>query len=538
MIFKPFNRLPLRFSLPLVVLVSFLFATLISLMIGLHQAHEQLLEAASQHARAEAHRFARRAENELSHDTKDVRRMIMLHAAEVEDFNSTMTALLDPQGRVIYSFRSDWSGREFGAVHPGWDKQRFLRVQQGITSDISLDVEHEKLSVLTPYLYPRDESRIASIQKGVVYVEYDLRPAYVIARHHELEHHAPHLLAALLAFLLLAWWLRRNLYQPINELSRHTKRIGSGLPSVVSANDFPGELQDLGHSLADMGEQLRREQHNLIQERDRSQQYLATVNAIVVVLDNEGRVQMINRKGCELLGWTETELLGHNWFVRCLPQPQGMTEVYPIFRRMMAGDLQAVEYFENSILAKDGSRHLIAWHNGYFKDDAGNITGTISSGEDISKRAAQEETLRKLNQAVEQSPESIVITDLLGNIEYVNESFVRTTGYAREEVLGRNPRMLQSGKTPKSIYTAMWEALKRGDVWQGEFTNGDATAANMSSLPRFPPCAMHAVNPATMSRWSRTSPRANRMRKLFIIWQISTRLPACPTVPCCSTALK
>ncbi len=468
---KSLNRLPLRFSLPLVLLISFLFATLISLLIGLHQAREHLLEAASQHARAEAHRFARRAENELTHDTKDVRRMIMLHAAEVEDFNSTMTALLDPQGRVIYSFRSDWNGREFSAVHPNWDRQRLQQVQQGVTSDIRFDAEHNKLSVLTPYLYPRDKTRIASIQKGVVYVEYDLEPAYVIAWQNELAHHAPHLFAALLAFVLLAWWLRRNLYKPINELSNHTKLIGSGQLSTVLGKEFPSELRDLGHNLANMSEQLRREQMNLIQERDRSEQYLATVNAIVVVLDGKGIVRMINRKGCELLGWTEAELLGCNWFTHCLPQPQGMTEVYPVFLRMMAGNINAAEYFENSIISKDGSLHLIAWHNGYFKDEMGSITGTISSGEDISKRAAQEETLRKLNQAVEQSPESIVITDLLGNIEYVNESFVRTTGYTREEVLGHNPRMLQSGKTSKLTYVAMWEALKLGSVWQGEFIN-------------------------------------------------------------------
>jgi diguanylate cyclase (GGDEF)-like protein/PAS domain S-box-containing protein len=84
---------------------------------------------------------------------------------------------------------------------------------------------------------------------------------------------------------------------------------------------------------------------------------------------------------------------------------------------------------------------------------------------------SRERMLSKLSLAIEQSPESVVITDLDGNIEYVNDCFTRKTGYTREEVLGRNPRLLQSGKTPMRTYTEMWAALKAGHAWQGEFIN-------------------------------------------------------------------
>ncbi len=79
--------------------------------------------------------------------------------------------------------------------------------------------------------------------------------------------------------------------------------------------------------------------------------------------------------------------------------------------------------------------------------------------------------LRKLSMAVEQSPESIVITDIDANIEYANEAFLRQTGYAREEVIGRNPRILHSGSTPAGTYGALWETLARGESWKGEFFN-------------------------------------------------------------------
>ncbi len=88
-----------------------------------------------------------------------------------------------------------------------------------------------------------------------------------------------------------------------------------------------------------------------------------------------------------------------------------------------------------------------------------------------AERKRAEAELRKLSQAVEQSPSSIVITDLDARLEYVNEAFVRATGYSREEAIGQNPRMLHSGKTPKSVYDDMWAHLTRGDNWRGEFVN-------------------------------------------------------------------
>jgi len=84
---------------------------------------------------------------------------------------------------------------------------------------------------------------------------------------------------------------------------------------------------------------------------------------------------------------------------------------------------------------------------------------------------ARDQSLGKLSLAVEQSPESIVITDLEGRIEYVNESFVRKTGYSREEALGANSRILKSNKTPPESYQTMWASLTQGQVWQGEFIN-------------------------------------------------------------------
>lgn len=78
---------------------------------------------------------------------------------------------------------------------------------------------------------------------------------------------------------------------------------------------------------------------------------------------------------------------------------------------------------------------------------------------------------RKLTQAVEQSPAVVVITDVRGNIEYVNPKFTEVTGYAPEEALGQNPRILKSGVTQPEVYRDLWETVLAGRVWQGELQN-------------------------------------------------------------------
>ncbi|TVO67579.1 PAS domain S-box protein [Denitromonas ohlonensis] len=86
-------------------------------------------------------------------------------------------------------------------------------------------------------------------------------------------------------------------------------------------------------------------------------------------------------------------------------------------------------------------------------------------------RNREESEIRKLSLAVAQSPESIVITDLEANIEYVNEAFTQISGYTAKEVLGQNPRILHSGKTPPEVHREMWATLDRGEVWRGQLYN-------------------------------------------------------------------
>lgn len=89
----------------------------------------------------------------------------------------------------------------------------------------------------------------------------------------------------------------------------------------------------------------------------------------------------------------------------------------------------------------------------------------------LEDQQTADEKVRRLSQVVEQSPESIVITDLEGTIEYVNEAFVRNSGYSQEEVVGQNSRILQSGLTPRANYDELWATLLEGRTWSGQLMN-------------------------------------------------------------------
>jgi PAS domain S-box-containing protein len=104
-------------------------------------------------------------------------------------------------------------------------------------------------------------------------------------------------------------------------------------------------------------------------------------------------------------------------------------------------------------------------------DENGVIAHMFGINLNITERKRAEEQLRKLSLAVEQSPASVVITNLRGEAEYVNEAFVQTSGYTPDEIIGNNQRLLHSGLTPKSTYEAMWRSLDQGMPWKGEFIN-------------------------------------------------------------------
>ncbi|MBL8474012.1 MAG: PAS domain S-box protein [Rhodocyclaceae bacterium] len=126
---------------------------------------------------------------------------------------------------------------------------------------------------------------------------------------------------------------------------------------------------------------------------------------------------------------------------------------------------------EFRIVWPDGSVHWISSHGRAYCDEDGHPQRMEGVVRDVSNGIEAKERLRKLAEAVEQSPASTLITDLAGSIEYVNAAFERNTGYSRAEIAGRTPRLLASGRTPRATYADLKRTLAGGTTWKGEFIN-------------------------------------------------------------------
>jgi PAS domain S-box-containing protein len=191
----------------------------------------------------------------------------------------------------------------------------------------------------------------------------------------------------------------------------------------------------------------------------------------VLVVGNDDRITFANVAAEKMLGYVDGGLAGRLMHVDVHVKDDGAP--------MRAQDCalhgvdtlasQNSSWYELTFRHSDGHLVPVLSHAAYYPAKAGGRT--IVSFDDLSEQLKSASTLRKLSQAVEQNPASIVITDLEGRIEYVNQAFVRNSGYSLDEAIGQNSRMLQSGKTPPERFRAMWETLASGGSWSGELIN-------------------------------------------------------------------
>jgi PAS domain S-box-containing protein len=215
-------------------------------------------------------------------------------------------------------------------------------------------------------------------------------------------------------------WRKDGTSFPVEYWSYPVVRDGKPVGSVVTFIDIT---------------ERKRAEATILKERDRAQQYLDIADVILLALEPDGRINLINRKGCATLGWREQDLIGRKWIDTCLPA-RSRNELTEAFRRLVSGEPL---YLENEVLTKSGEERMIAWRNTVLRDNTGRIVGTLSSGEDITERKRAEEALRRSEARVRRLVESNIIGIGIGTLEGKlldgNESFLKLLGYSREELI-------------------------------------------------------------------------------------------------------
>ncbi len=184
--------------------------------------------------------------------------------------------------------------------------------------------------------------------------------------------------------------------------------------------------------------------------------------------DTEGRLLSMNPAFISMLGFgNQEELLSVS---PDLPSLYIRMADYEKFVGTLAGQSSTKDP-GSRLRKKDGSELIIEQNIRIVKDDDGKPQYYEGFVNDITECKQAEEQLIKLSSAIVQSPIAVVITDLKGRIEFVNPTFVTITGYKRDEVIGKTPKILQSGSTPREVYADLWKSITAGNTWHGELLN-------------------------------------------------------------------
>ena len=182
-------------------------------------------------------------------------------------------------------------------------------------------------------------------------------------------------------------------------------------------------------------------------EKDRAQKYLDVAGVIIIALNTEGIVTLINRKGCQVLGYEKEEVVGKHWFSTFLPE-RLTQNVESVFAKLMKDGVENVEYFENPVVTKSGQEKMVAWYNTLLVDEGGTVVGTLSSGEDVTSRREAEEAL-----AFEQYLLATLMDSIPDNIYFKDKKsrFIRIN-QAMAEYVGLDDPAFAIGKTDQDFF--------------------------------------------------------------------------------------
>ena len=183
--------------------------------------------------------------------------------------------------------------------------------------------------------------------------------------------------------------------------------------------------------------------------------------------DNQGRIVRVNRTELDMLGYGKEEMLGRPVWEFIVEDETSRQAI----EAKIAGSMVSDQAYERTFRRRDGATLDVLLKDRMLQNEGGKVVGIRSALQDITERKKIEETERLHTTALESTANGVVITGVNGDIIWANKAFAGMTGYTEAEVLGKNPRILKSGKQPESFHKALWETIAGGKVWHGELVN-------------------------------------------------------------------
>jgi PAS domain S-box-containing protein len=189
------------------------------------------------------------------------------------------------------------------------------------------------------------------------------------------------------------------------------------------------------------------------------------MNEGIVQIDNGTVILFVNERFCRMVGYTSQELEGKKFGTLLLFDRNNNLMAEKIsLRKKMVSDRYALE-----LKKKNGDKLWVEVSGSPTTNDDGMVTGSIDIFTDITLNKKGEEQILKLSRAVQQSPVSIIILDIRGNIEYINSKFSEVTGYSSAEIINSKPNLLLTQMLSLPEKRAIWDTITSGYEWKGEF---------------------------------------------------------------------
>jgi len=256
-------------------------------------------------------------------------------------------------------------------------------------------------------------------------------------------------------------------------IMEHTHFDQDGNPFYVEVHGYPvfnddGELIQMIEYSLDITERKLVEAQ-IKESKNRTEAILKASTNGIITINGNGIIETFNPAAEQIFGYTAEEIIGQN--VKLLTPDEHRANHDNYLKNYLTTGIQKMigKRVETEAVRKSGKHFPIEIGiNEVVLKDSKLFTAIVN---DITERKKAEEAVRRLSVAVEQSPSSIVITNMDGSIEYVNPKFSEVTGYTQKEALGNNPRVLNSGEHPKSFFRELWKTISSGKEWHGEICN-------------------------------------------------------------------
>jgi len=391
------GKISIQLLIPLLFCISVLFLFLQTYIVTIPQAIESERLSAKERLLGELIHMQGTVNNLFGRDNVAAIKQ-ELKLMHIEDPRIRFAAVFDEKNTLFAISHNQYNRHAIESLLQLEESSEFKHVNMLNKPYIYQGEERYQLHGITQIEFPAAHVTLGSVAHGLLLIEYDYSINVDNVRWTITNLWWISLSIAVMLFLVLGYLVYMHLLRQIVMLKEASHQIKSGEYGIELQEGGFKEIQTIIRSFNEMSRTIESDistitmtQNALRYEKETAQKYLDIVGVMIMLLDKNYNVVMLNRRGCEIIGYESDEVIGKNWIENFLPERfrKKVTHVGDT----LTDELQSpVTYFENPVLTKSGEERLIAWRNTTLYDENGKGIGILTSGEDITQmRLAQEE---------------------------------------------------------------------------------------------------------------------------------------------------